>query len=138
MSGVNQVTLIGNVGAEPESRTTGGGTKVVKLSLATNRKYNDRNGQKQEDTQWHRCTVFGKGADVVEQYVKKGDRLYVRGRIEYSQTQDDSGNVKYWTDVVVEDFQMLGSTSTPNTESKAGSAIGEGGSPFAERDSLPF
>jgi single-strand DNA-binding protein len=102
--------LIGNVGNDPEIRATSGGARVAKVSLATNRSWSDRSGQTQEKTEWHRLTFFGRVVDVVEQYVKKGDRLYVEGRIEYSQTEGDGGP-KYWTDVVVNEMVMLGSTA---------------------------
>jgi single-strand DNA-binding protein len=101
--------LIGNVGSDPEIRATSGGTRVAKISLATNRSWPDRSGQQQEKTEWHRLTFFGRLVDVVEQWVKKGDRLYVEGRIEYSQTEGDGGP-KYWTDIVVNEMVMLGSS----------------------------
>lgn len=114
---LNKVMLIGNVGSEPEIRMTPGGTKVAKVSLATNRTFTDRNGQQQERTDWHRLTFFGRLSDVVEQWVHKGDRLYVEGRIEYSQSTDDSGASRYWTDVIVTEMIMLGaSTGTDVTE----------------------
>jgi single-strand DNA-binding protein len=106
---LNKVMLIGNVGSDPEIRSTSSGARVGKLSLATNRQFQDRSGQSQERTEWHRLTVFGRLADIVEQYVKKGDRLYVEGRIEYSQTQDEQGGTRYWTDIVVNEMVMLGS-----------------------------
>ena len=105
---LNKVMLIGNVGNDPEIRATSGGTRVAKISLATNRSWPDRSGQQQEKTEWHRLTFFGKLVDVVEQWVKKGDRLYVEGRIEYSQTEGEGGP-KYWTDIVVNEMVMLGS-----------------------------
>jgi single-strand DNA-binding protein len=105
---LNKVMLIGNVGNDPEIRATSGGTRVAKISLATNRSWADRTGQQQEKTEWHRLTFFGKVVDVVEQYVKKGDKLYVEGRIEYSQTEGEGGP-KYWTDIVVDQMVMLGS-----------------------------
>jgi single-strand DNA-binding protein len=105
---LNKVMLIGNVGNEPEIKTTGGGLKLAKVSLATNRTFNDRSGQQQEKTEWHRLTFWDKLADLVEQYVKKGDRLYIEGRIEYSQTEDDKGNQRFWTDIVVREMVMLG------------------------------
>ena len=108
---LNKVLLIGNVGNDPEVRTTAGGGKVVKLSLATNRSYMDRTGAQQEKTEWHRVTVFGKLADVVEQYVSKGDRLYLEGRIEYSTSESD-GVTKHWTDIIVNEMVMLGSSSS--------------------------
>ena len=116
---LNKVMLIGNVGNDPEIRATSGGARVAKLSLATNRSWSGRDGQQQEKTEWHRLTFFGRLVDIVEQWVHKGDRLYVEGRIEYSQTQDDQGGVKYWTDIVVNEMVMLGST--------AGGASGGGG-----------
>ena len=106
---LNKVMLIGNIGSEPEVRVTPSGARVAKVSLATNRSFQDRTGQQQERTDWHRLTFFGRLVDIVEQYVKKGDRLYVEGRIEYSQTQDDQGGTRYWTDVVVNEMVMLGS-----------------------------
>lgn len=105
---LNKIMLIGNVGNDPEIRATSSGSRVAKVSLATNRTFQDRSGQQQERTEWHRLTFFGKLADIVEQWVKKGDRLYCEGRIEYSQTQDDQGNTRYWTDIVVSDMVMLG------------------------------
>ena len=105
---LNKLMLIGNVGGEPDIRTTSGGKKIASFSVATNRTFTDRNGQQQERTEWHRCTCWEKLADIVEQYVHKGDRLYLEGRVEYSQTEDDKGNVRYWTDVVVQNLIMLG------------------------------
>ncbi len=107
---LNKVMLIGNVGNDPEIRATSSGARVAKLSVATNRSWSDRSGQQQEKTEWHRLTFFGRLVDIVEQWVKKGDRLYVEGRIEYSQTEGESGT-KYWTDIVVNEMVMLGSTT---------------------------
>jgi single-strand DNA-binding protein len=149
---LNKVMLIGNVGSEPEIKTTGGGTKLAKVSLATNRTYNDRSGQKQEKTEWHRLTFWDKLADLVEQYVKKGDRVYVEGRIEYSQTEDDKGNQRFWTDIVVQEMVLLGgsggagggSFDSPAPQRRrqpapGGAPSGGGPSPFdADDDDLPF
>ena len=108
MRSLNKIMLIGNVGSDPEIRTAASGKKVAKLSLATNRTYKDSQGQQLEKTQWHRLTVFDKLADIVEEWVKKGDRLYVEGRIEYSQTEGDDLVTRYWTDIVVSEMVMLG------------------------------
>ena len=145
---LNKVMLIGNVGSEPEIRMTSSGAKIGKFSVATNRKFQDRTGQTQEKTEWHRLTFFGKLADIVEQWVHKGDRLYVEGRIEYSQTQDDQGGTRYWTDIVVTEMVMLGSgaggpsdagfrggSPTGGPEAPGGSAT----SPISDPDDdLPF
>jgi single-strand DNA-binding protein len=100
--------LIGNVGSDPEVRSTASGARVAKTSLATNRSFQDRTGQQQERTDWHRLTFFGKLADIVEQWVHKGDKIFIEGRVEYSQTQDDQGGTRYWTDIVVNEMMMLG------------------------------
>jgi single-strand DNA-binding protein len=106
---LNKVMLIGNVGSDPDVRATSSGTQVAKVSLATNRQWKDGSGQQREKTEWHRLTFFGRLVDVVDQWVKKGDRLYVEGRIEYSETETD-GQKRYWTDIVVTEMVMLGST----------------------------
>ena len=116
---LNKVMLIGNVGNEPEVKSTAGGGKLAKISLATNRSFTDRSGQQQDKTEWHRLTFWGKLADIVEQYVHKGDRIYAEGRIEYSQSEDGQGGTRYWTDVVVSEMVMLGSGGS-------GGAGGEG------------
>jgi single-strand DNA-binding protein len=141
---LNKVMLIGNVGNDPEIRATSGGTRVAKISLATNRSWPDRSGQQQEKTEWHRLTFFGRLVDVVEQWVKKGDRLYVEGRIEYSQTEGEGGP-KYWTDIVVNEMVMLGSGGGGGgggRQSGGGySGGGGGGSPAPTSepdDDLPF
>lgn len=105
---LNKVMLIGNVGSDPEIRATASGARVAKMSLATNRSWQDSSGNRQEKTDWHRLTFWGKLTDVVEQWVKKGDRLYVEGRVEYSQTEGEGGT-KYWTDIVVTEMIMMGS-----------------------------
>lgn len=154
---LNKVMLIGNVGSDPEIRATGSGARVAKVSLATNRTFQDRTGQQQERTEWHRLTFFGRLADIVEQYVKKGDRLYTEGRIEYSQTQDDQGNTRYWTDIVVNEMVMLGSSGpdagggygggsggfggggTSGGNTGGGGSSGSAGRPLSEPDDdLPF
>jgi single-strand DNA-binding protein len=157
---LNKVMLIGNVGSDPEVRATASGARVAKLSIATNRSFQDKSGQQQERTDWHRLTFFGKLADIVEQWVHKGDKIYVEGRLEYSQTQDDQGGTKYWTDIVVNEMMMLGGQggggggagggeyaggAARGSGSRGGRGYGGGGgSPSPERplsepdDDLPF
>jgi single-strand DNA-binding protein len=148
---LNKVMLIGNVGSEPEIRTTASGKRVAKLSLATNRSFTDRSGQQQEKTEWHRLTAWDRLADLFEQYVHKGDRLYVEGSIEYSQTEDEQGKPRYWTDIVVRDMVMLSGRGGGDMD-RGGDDLGGGArrrqsapaqaqpsSPFAEDDDdLPF
>lgn len=109
MSSVNKVILLGNIGKDPEVRETKSG-KVVNLVLATSERYTDKSGQKQENTEWHNLVVFGKLADVVTKYVKKGDKLYVEGSITTRKWEDKEGNTRYNTDIKVRDLTMLGGT----------------------------
>jgi len=134
---LNKVMLIGNVGNDPEVRALASGARVAKLSLATNRSWSDRSGQQQEKTEWHRLTFFGRLVDIVEQWVHKGDRLYVEGRIEYSQTQDEQGGVRYWTDIVVNEMVMLGASGGGGSPQGGTSAGFGGGSTYGAGDSPP-
>ncbi len=142
---VNKVILIGNVGQDPDVRTTPSGTRVAKVSLATNRRFKDRAGEFQEDTQWHRLTMFSRIADVVEQWVKKGDMLYVEGRLRYSQSQDQQGVTRYWTDIVVDQMTMLGTRGgSPESSDMGTGGGGSRGAPAPKPDlddpddDLPF
>lgn len=103
---VNKVILLGRLGNDPEVRQTQSGTTVATLSLATNEVF-------KEDTQteWHRVVVFGKGADVIQKYCKKGDQLYVEGRIRTNKWQDSSGENRYSTEIIANNFQFIGSAS---------------------------
>ncbi len=131
---LNKVMLIGNVGNDPDVRATSSGTQVAKVSLATNRQWNDGSGQQREKTEWHRLTFFGRLVDIVDQWVKKGDRLYVEGRIEYSESEKD-GQKRYWTDVIVTEMVMLGSTAGGG--GGGGGGGGRGGSPQGDPSPSP-
>lgn len=122
---LNRVTLIGNVGTDPDVRATASGARIAKFSLATNRTWKDSAGGTQEKTEWHRLACFGRLVDVVEQWVKKGDKLYVEGRIEYSETESD-GQKRYWTDVVVNELIMLGGDGAPREQQPAPAGATDG------------
>ena len=141
---LNKVMLIGNVGNDPDVRTTSSGKSIANMSLATTRKWKDGSGEQKEKTEWHRLTVWGKLVDVVERYVKKGDRLYVEGRIEYSESESD-GQKKYWTNVNVFEMVMLGSTGAGGQDGGGhGGGFQGDSSPAPDRpisetdDDLPF
>jgi len=108
MAGVNLVVLLGRVGRDPETRTTNNGNTIATFSLATSERYKDRNGEQQEETQWHRCTAFGKLAEIVSQYVVKGQELHITGKIKYGKYTGQDGIEKYTTDIIARDMQMLG------------------------------
>jgi single-strand DNA-binding protein len=108
MSGVNKVILIGNLGANPEMRFTPGGQAVANLRIATTERWTDRNGQRQEATEWHRVVLWGKQAEVAGQYLQKGRQVYIEGRIRTRQWQDQSGQKRYTTEIVGTSMQMIG------------------------------
>jgi single-strand DNA-binding protein len=127
---LNKVTLIGNLGNDPEVRSTTGGNRVATFSLATSRSWNDAAGAKQEKTEWHRCIVWNTKssqlADIVEKYVKKGDKLYVEGRIEYRQWQDKENQTRYSTEINVRELIMLGGGSGGQRSAGGGDFESEG------------
>ena len=109
--GINKVILIGNLGQNPEIRFTQDGKAIANLSLATSESWTDNQGQKQEKTEWHRVTVFGKLAEIVQQYVFKGSKIYVEGKLQTRKYQANDGTDRYATEVIVDSFngvlQML-------------------------------
>lgn len=108
MRSVNMLVLVGNVGNDPEVRSTTGGTRVATLSLATTAQWG-KGEEKHEKTEWHRVILWSGLAEVAEKHIKKGDRLYIQGRVEYRQWQDKDGQTRYSTEVVAEELVMLGS-----------------------------
>lgn len=127
MNSLNRVSLIGNVTATPEIKETPSGQKVASFSLATNRTYKDASGEKQDQAEYHNIVVWGKLADITEQYVTKGKKLYIEGRIQTRSWDSDNGK-RYKTEIVVESLLMLsgGDAQTPTpTKQKASSAVAE-------------
>jgi single-strand DNA-binding protein len=117
---LNKVMLMGNLGNDPEVRSTAGGGKVASFSLATSRVWNDQAGVKQEKTEWHKCIAWNQGtvklADVVENYCKKGKPVYVEGSIEYRQWQDKEGQTRYSTEIRVRELILLGGREGGDSE----------------------
>ena len=107
-SGVNKVILIGNLGANPELRYTQGGQAVANFRIATNEKWNDKNGQTQERTEWHRVVVWGKLAELCNQYLVKGRQVYVEGRLQTREWTDKENKKNYTTEVVAQQVTFLG------------------------------
>jgi single-strand DNA-binding protein len=107
MAGVNKVILVGNLGADPEMRYTTDGTAVCRLRVATSRRYTDKQGNRQEETAWHRVDAWGKLAEICGQYLSKGRQVYIEGRLKYGSYEKD-GVKHYTTDIVAENMQMLG------------------------------
>jgi single-strand DNA-binding protein len=106
---VNKVLLIGNLGRDPEIRTTPNGQTVAKFSLATTRTWRDRDGNRQERTEWHNIVAWGRQAEVAGQYLTKGRQLYVEGRLQTDSWEDrETGKKMYRTEIICDNFQMLG------------------------------
>ena len=104
----NKVSLIGNLGADPEVKVFDSGKKKVRLSLATTDSYKSNNGEKVEETHWHNLTLWGKTADIAEKYLRKGSELAIEGKLTYRTWEDQKGEKKYFTEIVVSDMVMLG------------------------------
>ena len=114
---VNKVILVGNLGRDPEVRTTPSGQPVASFSLATNRRWRDRDGNRQEQTEWHDIVCWGRQAEVAGQYLTKGKQIYVEGRLQTRSWEDrQSGEKKYRTEVICDNFQMLGSRGSGGFE----------------------
>ncbi len=101
---LNKVQLIGNVGQDPEIRFTQDGRPIANLSLATSETWNDKQGQRQEQTEWHRVVVFGKLAEVIQQYVRKGSKLFLEGKLQTRKWTDNQGQDRYTTEIVLGGF----------------------------------
>lgn len=106
MASLNKVTLIGNVGNDPDIRQSADGKKVVNMSVATSETWKDKSGERQEKTEWHRVVIFNQAlADIAERYVKKGSKLYVEGALQTRKWTDNSGVEKYTTEIVLKPYR---------------------------------
>lgn len=115
MASVNKVILVGNLGRDPEMRYMPSGDAIANFSVATTDNWKDKNGQKQERTEWHRISMFGKLAEIAGEYLKKGSSVYIEGRLQTRKWQDKEGNERQTTEVVADRMQMLGGRSSGNT-----------------------
>jgi len=127
---VNKVILVGRLGRDPETRYTGGGQAVANFSVATDETYKDRNGERQKRTEWHRITVWGKQAEIAQQYLKKGSLVYIEGRIQSREWQDKEGQKRTSFDIVANNFRMLGGRSDAAAAGAGGGIGGRGGDEF--------
>jgi single-strand DNA-binding protein len=157
MAGVNKAILIGNLGKDPQLDYTQSGTARCRFSVATTEQYKDRDGQKQEKTEWHNIVLWGRVAEIAGEYLKKGRTVYIEGRIQTRQYDDNDGNTKYITEIVGQTMQMVGGRASggqqggtpPPDEPEYGQASGGQGSggqsapssqssPPDDDDDLPF
>jgi single-strand DNA-binding protein len=152
MASVNKVILVGNLGQDPEVRYSPNGGAIANVTLATTRNWKDKNGEKQEHTEWHRVVFYDKLAEIVGEYLKKGRSVYVEGRLQTRKWQDKEGKDRYTTEIVAQEMQMLGSRSGGETgmdsaprsqparaDSTPESSRPSGGSGFDDmEDDIPF
>ena len=137
-SGINKVILLGNLGADPELRTTAGGDAVATISIATSDSWKDKNtGEEQQKTEWHRVVFFRRMAEVVGQYLKKGSSVYIEGQLQTNSYEDkNTGEKKYSTQIVARDMQMLGSRNSSETQSNSSEESSMDQTPMD--DEIPF
>src|SRR5499427_7249008 len=152
--GINKVILIGNLGADPETRAMPSGTTVANLRVATSESWRDKqSGEQQERTEWHRVALFGRLAEIAGEYLRKGSQVYIEGSLRTRKWQDKQGNERYSTEIVGNDMQMLGGrgggasagaggsappSREPFADQNAGSSGGGGGSAEEFDDDIPF
>ncbi|MFQ5742763.1 MAG: single-stranded DNA-binding protein [Acidobacteriota bacterium] len=138
--GVNKIILVGNLGRDPELRYTQSGTAVANFSVATTERWTDREGQRQEHTEWHRIVAWGKLAEIVGEYLSKGKQVYIEGSVRTRQWEDREGSTRYTTEVRANNLLMLGSPgATSELAEPAPSEVSEdpSGSDVSD-DDIPF
>lgn len=152
---VNKVIIVGRLGQNPEVRVTPAGASVANFSVATNESWLDKSGQKQERTEWHRVVVWGKQAERCQQYLSKGKQVYIEGKLQTRQWQDQAGQTKYSTEVVAQTVQFLGASASsgasaqdfggsydsappPSSGGPGPSAVGGMPEPSFSEDDIPF
>lgn len=146
MGSLNQVCLIGYVGRDAELRYTPGGAAVASVSLATTETWNDKSGQRQERTEWHRIVLWGKTAEALSEYLTKGKQVYIGGRIQTRQWDDKDGNKRYSTEIRADKIVLLGSGSRGGSRDAHvrdedvghGEPVAAGGSAPLTDDDIPF
>ena len=150
MAGVNKAILVGNLGRDPELRTTPNGQSVVNFTLATSETWTDKSGERVERTEWHRIVVWGKQAEMCNQYLSKGRTVYIEGRIQTREWEDKDGNKRYTTEINANTVNFIGPRTSGGGDSSGGpsssgpsSAGGGGGGPSGDAgpptdDNIPF
>ena len=141
MAGINKAILVGRLGKDPEIRYTPSGTAIANFTMATSENYKDKDGQKQERTEWHRIVAFGKLAEICGEYLAKGKQVYIEGRIQTRSWDDKDGNKKYMTEIVANTMQMLGKPEDASAVGGGQTVIGESAAspePSPVDEDVPF
>jgi single-strand DNA-binding protein len=134
---VNKVILVGRLGRDPETRYTGGGQAVANFSVATDESYKDKNGERQKRTEWHKIVVWGKQAEIAQQYLKKGSLIFIEGRIQSREWQDKEGQKRTSFEIVASNFRMLGGRSEGAAAAGASAGARSGGGADFESHTAP-
>jgi single-strand DNA-binding protein len=134
---VNKVILVGRLGRDPETRYTGGGQAVANFSVATDETYKDRNGERQKRTEWHKIVVWGKQAEIAQQYLKKGSLIFIEGRIQSREWQDKEGQKRTSFEIVANNFRMLGGRGDAAAAGAGAGAARGGGDDFDSQAGPP-
>ena len=121
MAGVNKAILIGNLGADPEIKSLPSGGKVANFNIATSEQWTNKEGNKEERTEWHRIVAFGKLAEICGEYLSKGRKVYIEGRVQTRSWEDRDGNKRYTTEIVAGQMMMLGGRESTDTSGSEGS-----------------
>jgi single-strand DNA-binding protein len=135
--GINKVILIGTLGKDPESRSTADGNAICNLSVATSEQWKDKQGNKQESTEWHRVSMFGRLAEIAQQYLTKGSKVYIEGKLK-TRSYDKDGQKMYTTEIVASEMQMLsGNDSEPRQAQNKKEPVATS-YPDLDSESIPF
>ena len=134
---VNKVILVGRLGRDPETRYTSGGQAVANFSVATDETYKDRNGERQKRTEWHKIVVWGKQAEIAQQYLKKGSLIFIEGRIQSREWQDKEGQKRTSFEIVATNFRMLGGRGDAVAAGAGAGAARAGGDDFDSQAGPP-
>jgi len=136
---VNKVILVGRLGKDPEVRYSNNGNAITNFNLATSRVYKNKQGEKVDETEWHRCVSFGRTAEVCGEYLHKGSLIYVEGRLQTRDWEDKDGNKRWTTEIIIESMKMLGSKNDRggSSEEKSGNPFDKGPSDIPD-DDVPF
>lgn len=139
MAGVNKVTLVGNLGNDPEVNVLENGVKVAKFSLATSESYKDKNtGERIVLTEWHQITLWRSLADISENYLKKGSQIYLEGKLQTKSYQDKEGNTRYSTSIIAHNLTMLDKKTSSEEDLTVSGNENISGSEMSNNDDLPF
>jgi single-strand DNA-binding protein len=140
--GVNKVIIVGNLGADPDTRAMPSGNSVTNVSVATSESWNDKNsGERQEKTEWHKVVFFGRLAEIADQYLKKGSQVYVEGKLQTRKWEDKEGNDRWTTEIVANQLEMLGERMSSGSNQPDNMDQSKSNSSFNDEgfdDDIPF